>query len=176
MKALVIYESMFGNTASIGEAIAASLRAHGMEVESGPISAFDVSRIEEAGLLVVGAPTHAHGMSSRQTRRAAVEDKRYPSTPGPTTGPGIRDWLNRLPAGSGRLAAPFDTRFDKPRWLTGSAAKGIAHRLEHRGYRMVAPPESFFVDGRHQLEEGQADRATAWGSTLAERASAGAAR
>ncbi len=175
MKALVLYESMFGNTAAIGEAIAASLRSHGIEVESGAIAGFEPSRIAEADLLVVGAPTHAHGMSSKGTRKAAAEDKRNP-TPGMDTGPGIRDWLNDLPSGLNRLAAAFDTRFDKPAVFTGSAAKGVAKRLGQHGYRLIAPPESFFVNGQHQLVEGQAERATAWGADLAERASAGATR
>jgi hypothetical protein len=175
MHALVLYESMFGNTAAIGEEIAASLRSHGLEVESGPLAAVEPSRIAEADLLVVGAPTHAHGMSSKQTRKAAAEDKRYPSVE-PSPGPGIRDWLNGLPPGMGRLAAAFDTRFDKPRFLTGSAAKGIARRLEQHGYRLVTGPESFFVTSDNRLADGQADHATRWGTALADAASAGATR
>jgi hypothetical protein len=171
MKALVLYESMFGNTAAVGEAIAVSLRSRGLEVEAGAIATFEPSWLAEVDLLVVGAPTHAHGMSSKGTRKAAVQDKRYPSAE-PSAGPGIRDWLKELPSGSGRLAASFDTRFDKPRWLTGSAAEGIAQRLKRHGYRLVAPPESFFVDNDHKLEGGQVDRATAWAATLAEGADA----
>jgi hypothetical protein len=176
MKALVVYESMFGNTGTIGEAIAASLREHGLEVEAGAISAFGPSALAGFDLVVVGGPTHAHGMSSKSTRKAAVEDKRYPSTGEGTGAPGLREWLNGLPSGTGRIAAAFDTRFDKPRFLTGSAAKGIARRLEQHGYHLVLEPESFFVNGDNQLEAGQTDRATAWGATLAERASTGAAR
>jgi hypothetical protein len=62
------------------------------------------------------------------------------------------------------------------RWLTGSAAKGIAGRLEHRGYRLIAPPESFFVTGEHELEGGEVEHATAWGTDLEDRASASAPR
>ncbi|HEU4354538.1 MAG TPA: flavodoxin domain-containing protein, partial [Actinomycetota bacterium] len=112
MRALVIYESMFGNTAEMGEAVAAALARHGIEVESGPISRFDAAALTGADLLVVGGPTHAHGMSSKGTRKAAVEDKRYPSDREADAGPGIREWLSDLPAGSGRLAASFDTRFN----------------------------------------------------------------
>ena len=175
MKVLVIYESMSGNTAAMGEEVAASLRSHGLEVDSGPLSGFELPGIAEADLLVVGAPTHAHGMSSKATRKAAAEDERNPSPEG-AAGPGMREWLNGLPMGSGRLAASFDTRFDKPRAFTGSAAKGIAKRLERHGYHLIAEPESFFVTGDHRLEDGQTDRATRWGATLAQRASTGAAR
>lgn len=173
MRALVVYESLFGNTAEIGEAIAASLRTHGFEVEAGPISTISAPAVGETDLLVVGAPTHAHGMSRTGTRQAAVQDKRN-TFPGSATMPGIRDWLSDLPSGSGRLVAAFDTRFDKPRFLTGSAAKGIARRLEQRGYHLVARPESFFVTGEHRLEGGEAEHASAWGTDLAERASASA--
>ena len=86
MKVLVIYESMFGNTAAIGEEVAASLRSHGLEVDCGPLSGFELPRIAEVDLLAVGAPTHAHGMSSKATR------KRPPRTSGtrPRRGPPVR--------------------------------------------------------------------------------------
>ena len=171
MKALVLYESMYGNTAAIGEAIAASLRAHGMEVDAGPISKSQPSTVGGFDLLVVGGPTHMHGMSRTATRKAALEDKKN-TFDEPNAGPGLRDWLSDLPAGDGRLAAAFDTRFDKPRILTGSAANGIAHRLEGRGYRLVEAPESFFVTTDNELEPGQAEHAEMWGARLAEDASA----
>jgi hypothetical protein len=174
MKALVVYESMFGNTAEIGEAIGGSLRAHGMEVTSGAIAEVEPSRLAEIDLLVVGAPTHAHGMSRAGTRKAAVNDKRYPASRPSDPGPGMRDWLDTVPSGGGRLAAAFDTRFDKPAWLTGSAAKGIAHRLGACGYRLAAPQESFFVTNENRLEPGQIERATSWGAALAELVSAAA--
>lgn len=171
MNALVVYESMFGNTAQVGEAIAASLRLHELDVWSGPIAAVEASLLAEADLLVVGGPTHAHGMSSTGTRKTAVNDKRYPAERPTDPEPGMRDWLPTLPSGNGRAAAAFDSRFDKPRWLTGSAGKGIAEQLEHHSFRLVAPPESFFVTGEHRLEPGQLERASTWGATLAELAS-----
>lgn len=174
MKALVVYESMFGNTAEMGEAVAAALARHGIEVASGPLSRFDGTALAEADLLVVGGPTHAHGMSSANSRKTAVEDKRFAPDERPGSGPGIREWLNDLPPGDGRPAAAFDTRLLKPRWLTGSAAKGIAGRLVSHGYRLLTEPESFFVTSEPRLEEGQAERATAWGDQLADLASASA--
>ena len=174
MKALVVYESLFGNTAAMGEAVAASLRENGLEVDAGPISKIEPAATARFDLLVVGGPTHAHGMSRAGTRKAAVEDKR--NTFGdPTISPGLREWLTQLPEGDGRSVAAFDTRFDKPRFLTGSAAVGIAKRLARRGYHPLLEPESFFVTGESRLTPGQEERATAWGATLAERATAGAA-
>ena len=73
-----------------------------------------------------------------------------------------------LPRGAGRAAA-FDTRFDKPTFLTGSAAKGIAKRLRAKGYTLVTPPESFFVDGTEgPVHEGDLERAAEWAAGLRE--------
>jgi hypothetical protein len=78
MKALVVYESLYGNTKAIGEAIAASLRSHGLEVDAGPISRISPADVSGAALLVVGGPTHAHGMSRSTTRKTAIEDEKNP--------------------------------------------------------------------------------------------------
>jgi hypothetical protein len=80
---------------------------------------------------------------------------------------GIRRLLDRLPEVDGTPAACFDTRFDKSRILTGSAAKTMARKLGRRGYRIVAEPESFFVlDTEGPLKEGELDRARRWGVSL----------
>lgn len=174
MKAVVVYESLYGNTAAIGEAIATSLRTHGLEVDAGPISKVAPTSAVGVDLLVVGGPTHAHGMSKSSTRKTAVDDKKN-SFPEPTVEPGVSEWLTGLPPGAGRLAAAFDTRIDKPLFLTGSAAKGIAKRLEGSGYHLVVEPECFLVTMKNRLREGQTEHAASWGATLAERAPAGIA-
>jgi Flavodoxin len=171
MKALVVYESMYGNTAVVGEAIAASLRARGLAVEAGPVSGIDPAETEDADLLVVGGPTHAHGMSSSATRKTAATDKKN-TFADPTLAPGLRGWVKRLPSGTGRLAAAFDTRFDRSVIVTGSAAKGIGRRLEGRGFRLVVDPECFFVSTENRLIEGEPEHATAWAATVADRAAA----
>jgi hypothetical protein len=171
MKALVVYESMYGNTAVIGEEIAASLRSQGIEVEAGRTPEIDPSRAGEVDLLVVGGPTHVHGMSSSRSRATAVDDKKntYDS---PTLAPGLRDWLEEIAPGEGRLAAAFDTRIDKPAFLTGSAAKGIAKRLERRGYQLALGPECFLVTTSNALLETETHHASVWGRDLAAAASA----
>jgi dienelactone hydrolase len=64
--------------------------------------------------------------------------------------------------------AAFDTRANKPVLLVGSAARGIARRLRDRGYRLAIEPQSFFVEGTPgPLEEGELERASEWGRTLA---------
>jgi len=168
VNALVVYESMYGNTAMIGEAIAAALREQGLDVEEGLVTKIDPARTLDFDLLLVGGPTHVHGMSRVSTRKAAVNERN--TFPEPTLDPGLREWLARLPEGAGRLAGAFDTRFDKPRFLTGSAARGIARILKgRRGYRFVADPESFFVSNENRLLEGEVGRATTWATEIAER-------
>jgi Flavodoxin domain len=167
MKALVVYESLYGNTAAIGEAIAESLRTHGLEVDARPVTKVPTAEAAEFDLLVVDGPTHAHGMSRASTRKPGAGDEKNTFAE-PTVEPGLRDWLSSLAAGAGRYAAAFDTRFDQSTLLTGSAARGIARRLEHHGFHLVAQPESFFVTSENRLAEGQTEHAAAWGTTLAE--------
>ena len=87
-------------------------------------------------------------------------------------GDGLREWFDRLgdDAGSGRLAAAFDTRVHASPLLTGQASKGIAKRLRKDAFELLVDGESFFVDKSNHLEAGEADRATAWGRTVADAA------
>jgi hypothetical protein len=172
MKALVVYESMYGNTAAIGDAIATSLRARGLEVDAGLVTKIDPAQAAGVDLLVVGGPTHVHGMSSSKTREKAASDERNTFAE-PTLEPGLRDWVKELPAGAGRLAAAFDTRIDKPAVLTGSAAKGIGRRLKGRGFRLVTDPECFLVSSENRLLEGEVEHAMTWATEVAAKATAG---
>jgi len=166
MRALVVYESLYGNTAAVGEAIASSLRNRELDVEVGPVSEIESMRADGVELLVVGGPTHVHGMSSSRSRRDAASDEKNTFAT-PTLEPGLRTWLEDLAPGDGRLAAAFDTRIDKPAILTGSAAKGIGRRLEGRGFRLVAKPQSFFVSTANRLLDDELERAAAWAGEVA---------
>jgi hypothetical protein len=172
MKALVVYESMYGNTAAIGEAIASSLRTQGLDVSAGPVTRFDPSVASEVDLLVVGGPTHAHGMSSSQSRKTAADDGKN-TFADPTLEPGLRTWIKELAPGAGRLAVAFDTRIDKPVILTGSAAKGIARRLVGQGFRLVVGPECFLVSTKNRLLDGEIAHAAAWGARVADQVAPG---
>jgi hypothetical protein len=176
MDVVIVYESMFGNTHEIADAVAAGIAdthpaAHVTVLPVGKAAAGDVAG---AGLLAVGGPTHMRGMSSGLSRRKGLEaqeqaarDKGAAFTHEPAAeGPGIRDWLGSLPPASpGQLAAAFDTRVGAR--FAGAAAKGIAKRLRHRGYRLAAPPEGFIVTGTEgPLREGELARAREWGARL----------
>lgn len=165
MSALIVYESMYGNSRAIAEAIAAGI---------GEAEVHAVSRVphdfHRHQLLVVGGPTHIHGMSTERSREAAAEADGAQLEPGATDGPGLREWIADLPWADAGRAAAFDTRADHAAWLTGSAAHGIARRLRHRGYDVVAA-ESFLVAGNEgPLAAGELDRARAWGAELARHA------
>ena len=74
MKAVVVYESMYGNTHLIAEEIGNGLRANpNADVAVVPVDGASMELLEGVDLVVVGGPTHAHGMSRTSTRKAAVE-------------------------------------------------------------------------------------------------------
>jgi len=162
MRSLVVYESWFGNTRELAGTIAAAL-AHEGEVTL--LSVDDaLPSLDEFDLLVVGAPTHVHGLSSKRSRRGAIEQSGQEGEPGV----GVKGWLEELPLLGRPQVAVFDTRAHKPQVLVGSAAYGIARRLKAHGYRLVAEPESFFVDGTPgPLLDGELERAAEWGRALA---------
>jgi flavodoxin len=166
MRVLVVFESLYGSTAAVGEAIAASLRSEGVTAEAMPVDHVDPASAEGLDLLVVGGPTHMHGLSRASTRKAGAKDEKNAYTE-PTIAPGLREWFEGIPDGEGRMAAAFDTRFDQAAWLTGSAAKVIAKRLGARGFRLAADPESFFVTKENALADGEVAHATRWGAILA---------
>jgi len=175
MKAVVVYESVYGNTHEIAEAVAEGLR-DGAEVEVHAVAEASPAVVAGAGLLVVGGPTHVHGMASHLSMKAAAEDaQKKPDThlEPDVEGPVLREWFHGLPKASHTPAAAFDTRLGKPRFITGSAAKGIAHRLRGHGYEVVAD-ESFVVDDSlGPLREGELERAREWGRRLAGAAAKG---
>jgi hypothetical protein len=169
MRAVVVYESMYGNTRAIAEAIGEGLRpVHDVVVV--PVGRVGPEVLDGAGLLVVGGPTHAHGMTRRRTREAAAEMARKQESTvvleDGATGPGVREWLASL-GQVNPLAAAFDTRVDWPAVLSGRASKGIDSVLERHGAHRAADPESFLVTKENELEPGEADRARRWGETLA---------
>lgn len=170
MKALVIYESMYGNTHAVADAIAEGLSAQGMTVTTDAASTIGTELDDGVDLLVVGGPTHARSMTRPSTRQSAIETAS--SKPDELTveatasGDGVREWLDSL-SHLELAAAAFDTRIDAPALLTGRAAKGIDSRLRALGCKPIVVPESFLVTTQNELVSGELERAHNWGSTLA---------
>src|SRR6266702_575083 len=171
MRAVVVYESMYGNTHRIAEAIGAGLEA-AFDVRVVPVSHAEPEVIADADLVVVGGPTHVHGMSRASTRKAAVEAADKPDgglTVEPDAlGPGLREWFGSLGDHPVRAAA-FDTRVHGPAALTGRAAKGVSRLLRAHGFDVAAEPESFLVTKQDRLEPHETNRAREGGTTLATR-------
>ena len=161
MKALVVYESMFGNSEAIARAIAEGLS------DAGEVTLADVATMpstEGMDLLVVGAPTHAFSLSRPATREDAA---RQASVRPGASAIGLREYLDVSPMLTGLAAAAFDTRINKP-LLPGSAAHRAHRRLRRLGCRMLAPAESFHVAGTTgPLLDGETERARQWATHLA---------
>lgn len=162
MSALVVFESMWGNTRAVAEAVADGLRLAGevavLEVgEAPPLDTIDVD------LLVVGAPTHAFGLSRPATRAdAAVRAGGVVVS----RGSGAREWIEAATAAHVRVAT-FDTHVARPR-LPGAASRTAAKMLRARGCAVMVQPESFFVGGYEgPVLPGELERARAWGDGLA---------
>lgn len=172
MKALVVYESMFGNSERVARAVAAGLEEYGdvllRDVAAGAPGEIPVG----VDLLVAGGPTHAMSMSRSSTREDAVRQGAGQGL----VARGLREWLTDAPEDlEGLPFTTFDTRVSRVRRLPGSAAKGAARALRRRHGHPLAAPESFFVgDVAGPLAPDEVERATAWGRDIAAKAQQGA--
>lgn len=164
IKALVVYESIWGNTEEVARAIAAGLR-DSMAVEIVEVTSAPQRPDDDIELIVAGGPTHAFSMSRPSTRADAAQTRGAADNRLST---GLREWLDQLPSGRpSQSVATFDTRVDTVRHLPGSAARAAARTLHHHGYRSVGSAESFYVmDTEGPLLDGELARATAWARQL----------
>ncbi len=158
---LVVYESMFGNTEAVARSIADGIGADDVAVRVVDVGSAPL-QLDDVELLVVGAPTHAFGMSRPGTRAAAHDQ----GAAGPAE-QGVREWLGLVQApGRPVPAACFDTGVRKP-LLVGSAARAIRRRLGRVGFDIAAAPMRFDVTGTPgPLAEGERERARSWGAAL----------
>ncbi len=144
MSVLVTYDSRFGGTKQIAEAIADALRPAGRERLT-PVTANKLGP-DDLELVVVGGPTERHGVT---LPLRVIFDEIPPNA------------LRRV------AGAAFDTRLRMPALLSGSAAKVIAKRLRRAGANLLLSPKSFVVrQSDRRLQEGEVDRARAWASQI----------
>jgi flavodoxin len=158
MNTLVVYDSQYGNTERLAQVITDTLGAFGQAqaVHVDPVQPISLQGVD---LLIVAGPTQRQRMSSA-----------------------LRELFERLPRKvlKDMPAAAFDTRYRMSRFLSGSAAADIAHRLKREGARLIVPPESFFMQRdvppqgekrRHEmerLEPGEEQRAVDWALSILE--------
>lgn len=162
MRALLVYESMFGNTERLAESVAGGLGIR-MDVTTVNVAHETVPDPMGFDLLVIGAPTHALSLPVPDTRRQAASQADAQIA----ADRGVREFLGDLPAGQDRPVATFDSRHRKMRYLPGSAARAAARLLDRAGWRTLVPPQSFYVGGMAgPLLPGELDRAEDWGEQL----------
>lgn len=163
MSALIVTESLFGNTLAIAEAIGDGIaEVRGQElVRVMHASEAPAAVPSDVDLLVVGAPTHTLSMPNAGTRLDAAQRGSVISEH-----VGVREWIDTVAIASGIRVATFDTSI--PSWFRlGTAARAAAKALRHRGAHTTVGP-SFYVTGMEgPLADGELGRATAWGRELA---------
>lgn len=156
MNAIVVYESVWGNTAAVAQAIADGLGTKAFATDEVPRDA-----LATADLIVAGAPVFGFNLPTDQVRNSI---KPGADEPAPDLAhPSLRSWLDALPVGTGRSAA-FETRiWWSPRGATGTIEK----KLAKAGYPPVDKARKFVVANKTgPLAEGELDRARTWGAQL----------
>ena len=146
MNTLVVFDSQYGNTEKIARQICKSLGEFGT-ARAERVTELVPNALEGIELLVVGSPTQAWN----------------------ATDP-IKSFLERFePALKRLIIAVFDTRVNRPRFLTGSAANVMAKELQQHNINPLVKPECFLVTGMEgPLAKGELEHAAAWARTLHE--------
>lgn len=167
MRAVVVYESLWGNTAAIARAIAEGI---GPEARAVSTAEATPALVADADLIVAGAPVLGFALPTEAMRKSIeTGGPRYASNPPNLSHPSMRSWLDALAPGAGRGAA-FETRIRGP--FPGGSTKAIAAGLADTGREVIGNGAKFFVKGQFgPLRDGELDRARAWGTELARAAS-----
>jgi len=142
MKALIVYDSVYGNTEKIAKSIGGAVTGDVKVLQIGEVNPSELASID---LLVIGSPTHG----GRPT-------------------PAIQDFINKIPAVNGINVAAFDTRLSmKLVGIFGYAAGRIADNLKRKGGILIASPEGFFVKGtKGPLKDAEIERAADWAKAI----------
>jgi flavodoxin len=161
MKAVVVYESLWGNTAAVARAIADGI---GPEARALPTNEATTAALADADLIVAGAPLLGFSLPTDKMREGIrVNPGRAPAPPD-LTHPPLRAWLAALPKASCRYAA-FETRL---RISPGSATGEIDKAFAAAGYQRADEAQRFIVKGKFgPLKDGELEKARAWGAELA---------
>jgi hypothetical protein len=161
MKAVVVYESLWGNTAAVARAVAEGL---GQDVRA--LSTAEASGPAMVGvdLIVAGAPVLGFQLPTDRMREGLASNPAGAPRPPDLSHPSMRSWLEALPEGHGAFAA-FETGL---RWSPGGATSAISRSLEQAGYRSITKGQRFIVKGKWgPLRDRELERARAWGAELA---------
>ncbi len=169
MDNVVIYESLWGNTAAVADAIASGLGSNAVALTTDQATP---TVIANAQLIVVGSPVHAMNLPTEGSR-ASASTKVYgkPGLHADVSHTSIREWLETVPSGDRRCAA-FETGIRGP--LGHGAAKAILKQLSAAGLTPISDPHTFTValvtrssEPAALLLPGQEEKARRWGEQLA---------
>lgn len=160
MRALVVFETSYGNTRQVAEKVRDGL-AETLDVDLRSTEDTRPLDLADYQLLVLGAPTHALGLSTPESRAQAQHRSH-----GGDTG-GLRDWLFRIgPDYTGAVAA-FDTRTGRHRRWPGSATRAIAKELRRSGVRLLDKRSFLVATATGPLRDGELYQARLWATGLA---------
>lgn len=160
MKVVVVYESLWGNTAAIARAIAEGI---GPEARALSTSEASGAAIADADLIIAGAPLLGFRLADDKMRQAIRANEGNAPKPPDLSHPSMRSWLDSITGGHGRSAA-FETRIW---WSPGGATGAITIGLEKAGYRPLVKAQRFIVKGKYgPLRDGELERARHWGEEI----------
>lgn len=164
-RALVVFESMFGNTEAVAHVVAQALERVGYGVTLHEVGdpATPTDRLD-LDLVVVGAPTHAFALSRPSTRTDAARH----GAPAAMVRTGLREWLAEVTPAHGRQVPllAFDTRVQRARRLTRAAGPRACALARHRGFAVDPRCGAFMVaDNVGPLLGGELARAEIWVTT-----------
>jgi flavodoxin len=165
VKAVVVFESHWGNTEAVARAIAEGIGPETVVLHTDEAVGDAVAGLD---LLAAGAPVMAFSLPRDGALELVAQDTKAPR-PADVSHPLLRSWLDSVPPGSA-LFATFETRiWWSPRGATGT----IEGKLRKAGYRRLAKGERFIVSGGYgPLRDGELERARAWGASLARQTAA----
>ena len=145
-KAIIIYESKFGNTKRAGETIIEGMKEAGVEAVLSELKEVDLNQLASFDAVLVGSPTHMGGATR-----------------------GIRKFIDRLGKLNleGKMVAFFDCHASpEPGKAVGKMEKQLGEKAP--GLKLVSPGLSLRVEGmRGPLSDGELPKCKEFGLVIA---------
>jgi len=134
-KAIILYDSVYGNTKKVAMSLSRGLEAGGLYVDSSPIQDFDTLELKNYDVIGIGGPTHFHGASKQ-----------------------MKVFLKRIELFKmeNKYGFAFETKADFR--LAGSAAKRIIRNLKKMKLKIIhSPITGIVLDKEGPLQETTSD-------------------
>lgn len=144
MKAVIVVDSVYGNTRKIADAMYAALGAEAQLIKAWE---FQPDMLEHADVVIFGSPINVWRPTAN-----------------------MLEALKRLKEADlhGKKVTSFDSRYDK--WWAGTACHRIARALRRQGGQLITKPQHFIVLGPEgPLRDGEEERAQQWVQSVVEK-------